>query len=184
VGAYTPNAQVWYPGTGDTAELNVLLATLASSIENGLEPRLARQELAVGLKAGLATQQTLSTTFVLAPMSITGNNGSFNQGLTISAGVVTVVTPGMYLISGALGITNTAGKSSKIQLRKNGSVIAADEQASSASYYQVAKANTVVNCIAGDTLSMFMADGVGGVTTSIDTSLTHFTVAMIQALPV
>ncbi len=183
MGAFTAVDQLWYPDVTDIDQPNVWAAHMMQSISDGMGKRLAQQELAIGLKGGLASVVTLSTTYAIMPIVINAANGNFAQGLTISGGIVTVVTPGMYYISGALGIFNSSGHSSKIQLRKNGSAIVGDEQASQAAYYQASKASTVVNCVAGDTLAMYGADGVGGTTTSTATELTHFTVALIQALP-
>lgn len=184
MGTYTPNGQVWMPGTGDTAELNTLLATLASSIESGIVPRLAHQEIAVGLKAGFTSTPALTSTMTTANVSITGNNGSFQQGITISGGIATVATAGMYLISGALGIQNVGSHTAKIDLMKNATVLCSDEQLSSNTFYQVAKCTTVVNCVAGDTLSMKIGDAVnGGASVAANLTLTHFTIALVQALP-
>lgn len=182
MGLYTTFAQVWYPDETDTAEFNTLLATLASSIENGLQPRLAKQELAIGLKAGLTGTVSL-TASATAPVSVTANNACFAQGLTISSGVITVATPGMYLVSGAVGIQNISGHTAKIWIQKNSTTLASDEQVSSASFYQVAKAVSVANCVAGDTIKMLIGDAVGsGATTASNLDMTHLSVAMIQAV--
>lgn len=183
MGQLTPKAQVWYPAITDTIEINTLMATMASSIENGIQPRLALQEIAVGLKAGFTSAPTLSSALTVAGVTVNSANGSFAQGLTIAGGIVTVTTPGMYLISGSLGITNISSHTAKIELRKGAIPLAADEQISNPSFYQVAKQTTVVNCIAGDTLCMMIADAAGGAGVAANLALTHFTVAMIQAVP-
>jgi hypothetical protein len=90
----------------------------------------------------------------------------------------------MYLVTGALGVDNVAGHTAKLDIRKGSTVLVANEQKSDASFFQCATATTVVNCVAGDTLSMRIADAAGGATISTNLALTHFTVAMIQAVVV
>lgn len=183
MGFYTPNAQVWYPATTDTAEINTLLSTMASSIEAGLEPRLAHQEIAVGIKAGVQAV-TLTGTMTLLPMSVPSSAaGMFSQGLTISGGVITIQTAGMYLVSAGLSITNVASHSCKFEVRKNGSTILFDEVVSSASFFQFAKGSTALNCVAGDTIAMYGGDAGGTGSTVADYSYNHLTVVLVQALP-
>lgn len=183
MGNTTTDLQIWTPDEADLDEPDVYLATMSASIENGVGPRLQLQEMAIGLKAGFTSAPTLSSTMTVAAMTINSSNGSFKQGLGISAGVVTVITPGMYLMSGSVGIDNVAGHSAKMDLRKGATVIAADEVASNASYYAVAKQTTIVNCVAGDNLTMRIGDAAGGAAVGSNLSLTHFTVTMIQAVP-
>lgn len=184
MGQTTTNLQIWTPDEFDLNEPDVYLADMAASIENGAGERLNLQEMAIGLKAGLTSSAvTLSSTLAIAPVTINSSNGSFNQGLTITGGIVTVITPGMYSVSGALGVTNVSGHTAKLELHKGSTVIIADEAKSDATFYQAAKASTIVNCIAGDTLSMWIGDAAGGATVAGNLALTHFTVAMIQAVP-
>lgn len=184
MGNVTSDLQIWTPDENDLAEPDVYLATMAQSLEDGVGDRLRTQEVAVGLKAGFTSAPTLSSTMTIAAVTVNTSNGSFNQGLTISGGVVTVESPGMYIISGSVGVNNVSGHTAKIELRKGSTVLAADEQKSDASFYQAAKCTTVVNCVAGDTLSMRIGDAAGGASVAANLALTHFTVAMIQAVPV
>lgn len=184
MGNVTSDLLIWTPDDQDKAKPDVYLAAMAQSIEDGAGARLRTQELAIGLKAGFSFAGTLPNTMTLANMLVTTSNGCFKQGLDIAGGVVTVITPGMYSISGALGVTNTTNHTARIELRKGNTVIAADEQMSSPNYYQSAKANTIVNCVAGDQLSMWICDTLGGAAVAGNLAMTHFTVAMIQAVPV
>lgn len=184
MGNITSDLLIWTPDGDDTAEQDKNLATMAQSIEDGVGTRLRLQELAVGLKAGYTSAPTLSSALSIANVTINASNGSFKQGLDISGGVVTVVTPGMYMVSGALGVTNTPGHTAKIEIRKGSTVLVANEQKSDASFYQCATATTVVNCVAGDNLALYIADAAGGAAVAANLALTHFTVVMIQAVPV
>jgi hypothetical protein len=183
MGNVTSNLQIWSPDEDDQHEPDVNMATMAASIENGVGPRLNLQEMAIGLKAGFTSPPTLSSTMTNAAVTINTSNGSFKQGLDISAGIVTVITPGMYLLSGSVGVDNVSGHTAKIELRKGATVIASDEMASNASFYQTAKATTIANCNAGDNLTMRIGDAAGGASVAANLALTHFTVAMIQAVP-
>lgn len=184
MGIVTSDLLIWTPDEDDDLEPDVYLATMAQSIEEGVGTRLRLQELAVGLKAGFTSAPVLSSTMATAAVTVNTSNGSFKQGLDISGGVVTVVTPGMYIVSGSVGVTNISGHTAKMELRKGTTVLASDEQKSDASFFQAAKQTTVVNCIAGDTLSMRIGDAAGGASVASNLALTHFTVAMIQAVPV
>jgi len=185
MGSTTALDLIWTPDENDPAEPDVYLKTMAQSIEDGVGDRLRVQELAIGLKAGFASvPAALTSTMTVAPVTINSSNGSFKQGLDISGGVVTVVTPGMYLVSGSLGIAAIAGHFGRVDIRVGATVLCSDEQITNATYNTVAKCSTVVNCVAGDTLTMRIADSVSGATVASNLALTHFTVAMIQAVPV
>lgn len=191
MGLYTPNSQVWYPTTGDTSELNVLLATLASSIEEGVGARLAHQEIAVGLKASLPAGTGIPQEPVVAPYAVSGGNGDFAQGMTITNGIVTVQTAGMYIMSANLGIQPGSGqRTGAVFLRKNNTELGGAEILQSGQYYQTATSNVVVNCVAGDTLYVnFHSAGpqpgvqYGPQPIAGNLSLSSFSVSMIQALP-
>lgn len=183
MGNVTTDLLIWTPDENDLAEPDVYLKTMAQSVEDGAGARLRLQELAIGLKAGFTSAPTLSSTLSVAAVTVNASNGSFAQGLTISGGIVTVATPGMYLVSGSVGVTNVASHTAKIELRKGSTALAADEQKSDATFFQAAKATTIVNCVAGDTLSMYIGDAAGGAAVASNLALTHFTVGMMQAVP-
>jgi hypothetical protein len=184
MGSTTALDLIWTPDENDPAEPDVYLKTMAQSVEDGIGDRLRTQELAIGLKAGYTSAPTLSSTMAIANVTINTSNGSFKQGLDISGGVVTVVTPGMYMVSGGLGVTNIAGHTAEIQLRRGSTQLVVDSQKSDATFFQAAKCSTVVNCVAGDTLSMWVGDAAGGAAVASNLAMTHFTVAMVQAVPV
>lgn len=99
MGAYTPVAQVWYPDTSDTAEFNTLMSTLASSIENGLGARMTKQELNKGLLVSLSSTYMLPASSALGVVPYTVGSPGYNNGVTLSSGVATIVTPGLYAMS-------------------------------------------------------------------------------------
>lgn len=105
MGAYTPNAQVWYPDGTDTAELNTLLSTLASSIENGLGARMTAQENLVSAVLAIPNNSVLPA--LAANTDVTPNfvvtSFGYNTGnMTLSNGVLTIVTPGVYFVSSTM----------------------------------------------------------------------------------
>lgn len=184
MGQVTTNTQVWTPGVEDLNEPDVYLATMSASIENGIGPRLALQEQAIGLKAGLSAQVTLTTAEATMPVVINTANGNFTQGLTIAGGIVSVTTPGMYMVSGSVGIQPSGtATTTAMKLYKNSTVIVGDEQLSTNSFYQGSKATSVINCVAGDTIKMTGRCASGTVLTAADQSLSHLSVVMVQAVP-
>lgn len=191
MGSTTADLLIWTPDEDDPAEPDVYLKTMAESIEEGVGDRLRTQELAVGLKAGIAGGTGIPVTAAIAPYSITAANGNFTQGLTISGGVVTVATPGMYIVTASLGIQPkaTPDRTTAVDIYKGATKLAGAELLQSANYYITSVASCVVNCVAGDTLYVkWHSAAPGGVSTdatlAADSALTQFTVAMIQAVPV
>ena len=189
MGLYTSLAQVWYPDETDTAEFNTLLATLASSIENGLQPRLALQEKAIGLKVSLNQNEWQipgGNPSAVIPYRQTGTRGDFNQGFTFSGGTATVQTPGMYFMTASIGPavdTSTGGKGIKIIAQKNGVQIAGSEVPGAVAWVG-SPVTCVVNCVAGDTLR-----AIAGITNSATSApnndvSSHMSIAMVQAIPV
>lgn len=154
MGGYTPVAQVWYPDVTDTAKLNTLLATMASSIEDGLGARMVKQETVKSLLGTVTAGSTwtLSNTVeATVPYSI--NTGGYNDGLTISSGVVTVSTPGLYYVSASVLTTQVDGYVD-LQLQRNGGTISRPLGPGSPAGAGIGPASGafIFNCVAGDTL--------------------------------
>jgi hypothetical protein len=190
MGSTTADLLIWTPDENDLAEPDVYLKTMAQSIEDNAGTRLRLQEAAVGLKAGIPAGTGIPVTAATAPYAVTAANGNFTQGLTISGGVVTVATPGMYIVTASLGIQpkNPADRTAAVDLYKGNTKLAGAELLQSVSYYITSFASCVVNCVAGDTLYVkWHSAAPAGVNTdatmAADTALTQFTVAMIQAVP-
>lgn len=188
MGFLTTKAKVWYPALTDKMQLHTLFSTLASSIENGLGPRLERQEIAVGLKVsinqgGWAIPAGGATTVV--PYSMTNTRGDFNNGFSFAAGVATVQTSGMYLVTASIGPaadTSTGGKGVKISVEKNGVFVAGNE-APGAVAWLGSTVTCVVNCVPGDTIRAKAGiTNATGATNNNDNS-THMSIALVQALP-
>jgi hypothetical protein len=191
MGAYTTNAQVWYPDTSDTAELNTLMSTMASSIENGLGARQAYQEIAVGLKASCAASaftiahQPSGVPATVIPYAVSGTKGDFNNGFTFSGGVATIQTPGMYTFTASVGPgSGSSGTNGcKIGLQKNGSFVALSEAPMHASIWVATSATVVMNCIAGDTLRVLCCTTGSTVASYLNaTDPTHVSIALIKAV--
>lgn len=124
MGAFTTNTQVWYPDTSDTAKLNTLLSTMASSIENGLGARMTKVETKKSLLATVAAGSSWALangTEATIPYQI--NSGNYNDGFTLAGGIVTVNTPGLYSIA-ASGLTNMTSGYADMRLYKNAGVVA------------------------------------------------------------
>lgn len=176
--------RVYYPDLDDVDQPNVYMAVHSQSIEEGIGARLRQQEVAVGLKAGLANVMQLKQTLQLVPFQVNNANANFSQGLTIEGGVVTVKTRGMYLVSAAVGINVAANDSVVPVLYKNSTAVVSAETPSALALYAVGQCTTVINCVPGDTIHVKARCGGSALpTTSPDQTLTHLTVTMIQAVP-
>lgn len=189
MGQVTTNTQVWTPDAADLNEPDVYLASMAASIENGIGPRLALQEQAIGLKASLsAGAWTIpgGNPQTVVPYVVSSSRGDFNQGFTYSAGTATVVTPGMYFVTASIGpngdTSTPAGKGIKIQVEKNGSFIAGNEVAGAPNWIS-APASAVVSCVAGDTIraKASYVNSSTGITNNDFSS--HMSIVMVQAIP-
>jgi hypothetical protein len=188
VGAYTPESQVWYPDITDTAKLNTLLATMASSIEEGIGKRLKLQEVAVGLKASIGDNGWNipygGANAAVIPYAITTSRGDFNNGFTFAGGIATVQTAGMYLVTascGPLGATNGAGI--RVQIVKGSTFIAGNEVAMGPTVWVGSTCTTVLNLVPGDTVhaKANISTTGGAMPNSGDT--THVSITLVQALP-
>ena len=188
MGAYTPKAKVWYPGTNDTAKINTLMSTMASSIENGIGARLAQQEIAVGLKASVhawAIPNGSNFGASAVPYVVNASDMNFNSGFTFANGIATVKTAGMYYVTASLGPQGTATNcGAKIGIYKGGTMFAQSEVPFSGSVWVNAQAGCVVNCAAGDTLSA-RATITGSPSTTYNSNgvTTYLSIALVQALP-
>ena len=94
---------IYYPENTTDMELDTILATMASSIQNGIGKRVAKLETFVGCNLGLATPLDAGTAGAVtkAPFAVqaTGSPANFNQGMTISNGTVTVPEDGIYTVA-------------------------------------------------------------------------------------
>ncbi|WP_346927349.1 hypothetical protein [uncultured Arthrobacter sp.] len=190
MGQTTANLQIWTPDEADLDEPDVYLAAMSASIENGTGERLKLQEIAVGLKAGISTAFGIDNAQKIVPFSVGASNAEFNQGLTFDGGIVTVQTPGMYLVSAALGVnpdaTYAGTSSGVIWLYKNSTIVTYGETPISATYTVSTQCTAVVNCVAGDTIKVQGSTG-GGTTTGVTLNNagypTYLSIAMVQAVP-
>lgn len=186
MGLYTPNSQVWYPQTSDTAEINTLLATMASSIEEGVGARLKHQEIAVGLKASLDTGVwTLPiTTPGQIPYVVSSGRGDFNNGFSFTNGTATAQTAGMYLVTASLGPAGSVnGGGIKVVIYKNGLFIAGNEVAMTTTVWVGSTATAVLNLVPGDTVHARGAITTNGAVITNSAETTHLSVTLVQALP-
>lgn len=187
MGAYTPTAKVWYADTTDSAKLDTVTSTMASSIENGLGARMTLRETQVGLKASVDNWTIPTTANTTVPVSVTTSYADFNAGFSLSSGgVATVQTPGMYLVTASVGprLPDTAGSnaSCQIYIQKNGASFASAEVAFNTVSWITAQSTCVINCIAGDTIQMqAKIAGTPGSAHTTQQSNTFLSVVLVNA---
>lgn len=183
MGFYTPNAQVWYPAPTDTGQLDTLLATMASSIENGIQPRLAKQELTKSLLATVLQGSTWGlANGVEATMPFTVNAGNYNNGMNHSGStyITTIETPGLYNVSVSCLAQISSGYVD-LRLYKNAGVIGRSLGASTSAGggFAPASVSQVMQYAAGDTIkSTITVNGVAA-SASIHTGQATYNVLSI-----
>lgn len=91
---------IYYPDANTPMNLDTILATMASSIANGLGKRVAKLETFIGCNIGLnsAVTGTGTVTKVTNMQVNAGRPQEFIQGVTVNAGTVTVPEDGMYTV--------------------------------------------------------------------------------------
>jgi len=165
VGAFTPNTQVWYPDTSDTAKLNTLLSTMASSIETGIGGRLTKQETTKSLLATVTAGSTWTlANGVEATIPFTINVGGYNDGLTFASSIVTVTVPGLYFVAVNTMSTQANGYLD-LRIYKNGGNFTRSLGTSTTAGGGFAAAATsgVMQFVAGDTIkATTTVNGVSG----------------------
>lgn len=91
---------IYYPENTTDMELDTILATMASSIQNGIGKRVAKLETFVGCNLSIPAAVTGTAAVVkvsgFAVQPDTLAPGTFNQGMSISNGTVTVPEDGLY----------------------------------------------------------------------------------------
>lgn len=176
----TERDTVYYPDPDEVDQPNVYLATMAQSISDGIGARLRQQEVAVGLKAGLSSQLLLDNNLQIVPFVVNNATANFAQGMTISGGMVTIQTAGMYLVTVSMGLTTVAGDSIVPVLYKNATPFASSEVPSAIDKYAVGQVTSVINCVPGDTIHARARNGKTGaktLTSPADT-LNYISIAM------
>lgn len=95
----TPDG-IFFPDGNTPMELDTILATLASSIQNGLGKRVAKLETFVGCNLGLNSAVTGTGTITkVSNMQVNPSRSyEFIQGVTVNAGTVTVPEDGLYTV--------------------------------------------------------------------------------------
>lgn len=185
MGAYTPNAQVWYPDTSDTAELNVLLSTLASSIEVGIGERLAAQEELISAVLTVNTSGTINlpaNTEVTIPFIV--DTFGYNTGdMTLSSGVITINTPGVYFVSSTMTFNDQANyfvhsvKISGVEKVRGFSFFP------KASFFQYSAQTAVVKLNAGDTIATVVnSTGAASTVRNVSIAGNVMTVTLLKPL--
>jgi hypothetical protein len=151
MGAFTPLDEVWYPDEDDTSEINTLLATQASSIEEGIGQRLRAQETFLGLFATRPTGQVLTKQALTTVGFDLNSSQCFNTGFTFSNGIVTIATPGLYYV-GVNVVINIPDGYGEICIVKSGVEFGKVLQFRASSNNVGLATSSVINCVAGDTI--------------------------------
>lgn len=152
MGAFTPIDEIWYPDEDDTAEQNTNLATMASSIEEGIGARLRAQETFLGLFATRPTGQTLARLALTTVGFGLNSTQCFNTGFTFSNGIITISTPGLYYVGVNVVINIPDGYGEICIVKSNieyGKVL---QFKGSTSNNVGLSTSSVINCVAGDTI--------------------------------
>ena len=95
---------IYYPENTTDMELDTILATMASSIQNGIGKRVAKLETFVGCNLGMAASFEPPTLGVVTKVNTYGVQsaavapGTFNSGMTVTNGTVTVPEDGLYSV--------------------------------------------------------------------------------------
>lgn len=201
MGALTAQDAVWYADGTDLGAIDVITATMAQSISDGIGTRLRKQENLVGAKLGISGTVPSTTSRAIVPFSNIGVSEGFVSGYTaasgttpasgiqLSGGTLTFWTPGQYLVSAQLGFmpntTYSSNRSGVCWVYHNGTIIAYAEAAMSGIYSaSVGPAPQLVNVLAGDTIFVQSSVGYGqtdGITLNNAAYITYFSVALIKA---
>jgi len=184
MGAYTSTAQVWYPDTSDPAKLDTLLSTMASSIENGLGARMTKAETNKSLLATVAAGSTWALangTEATVPYAI--NSGNYNNGFTLTGGIVTINTPGLYDVT-ASGLTDMTSGYADLRLYKNAGVVSRDLGASTTAGGGFASTKTActMEFAAGDTVRVTLTVNGVAATAKIHTGQQTYNVLAISLI--
>lgn len=91
------------PDEGTTIDPAVWSAAMADSISGGLGHRMANQEMQVGAKISIDAAMTVPNTGIIFPLTVAGNGYGYSfdnymTGMTLAGGILSVTTPGLYLI--------------------------------------------------------------------------------------
>ena len=193
MGNVTVPSGIWTPDEDEAVDPEVWSAGMAQSIEDGLGVRMTAQEAVVGLKASISTLTYVQNIQPFIAPFTTGEEEDFVTGMEFTGGVATIITPGIYGISACATLdpvrffAGNAGRSITIELRKNGTIFRRCETESSALFWQTASADSPIQCVAGDKLSVtwYSANEAGdspgaapGARLAIDTGLNSFSIML------
>lgn len=132
MGNLTPSAGVWYPDEEDKMEINTLMGTMASSIENGLGERMNLQETFTGCNLRITNspsyyEYSSSTNLAIVPFGVIADSVSFiSDDMSVTGGRITVPYSGIYQINFLANFTATSNTRPRINtyIFANGSSIA------------------------------------------------------------
>lgn len=178
---------IYYPDSNTLMNFDAILATMASSIQNGIGKRLAHQEIAVGMKASVAAGAwNVPVNAAVIPYAISPSpEGDFNQGFTFNNSVATVKTAGMYLISASVGVTGAVnGWGTRLVVQKNGVRISSLETPQVTPIWGGICITAVTNCVPGDTFrALANISGTNPAPMSVNPEGTNLSIVLVQALP-
>jgi hypothetical protein len=160
MGNVTSDLLIWTPDELDTAEPDVYLATMAQSLEDGVGARLRKQESFIGCNLGTSTSFTADTTIRQVPFGIV-HAWNYNEGMTVSGGLVTVPMDGIYtvqVVANFLGVNTTPGRINTYLFKGSSSIQFSSTYGNTAtSRYANASIANSYKLVAGDSLSVKVA---------------------------
>lgn len=178
------------PDEDDDLDPEVWSAAMAASIENGIGKRVKRQEVSIGLKAGIAGGTTVAyQDNLIAPYEILPGEQCFAQGMTLDSGIVTLSVDGLYFVSASASLeaTQTApdntDRTIALQIYKGGVQLVGCE-VGAATHWSTAQANCTFHGIAGDTIyvkwySSGPTPGQGQGTLSSNTPMNSLSIVLV-----
>ncbi len=165
------------PDEGNSLDPEVWSAAMAESIEQGIVVRLAKQEKRVSLRATTpvpfdVTSASASVPYTRIPLSVAGPTGSrapepdfaggnHTDGLTIVGGIVTILTDGLYTLSGQCTFTTITfpPHSWDFYGTINGSIFGLPDYGTTGPAYAGGRVSDTRYLVAGDDIELYC--GVG-----------------------
>lgn len=147
---------VYYPDLDDVDQPNVWAATMAQSVSDGIGARLRKQEQFIGFMGHLPKQVwpklANGQEYGPLPFQVIQGSGSFNQGMQVAGGVITIPVAGLYAVSLSATIT-AANAEFNAFLYLNTTAMWKGYTQATASAFGYNTGSVVLNCAAGDKLS-------------------------------
>lgn len=148
--------KVFYPDLDTVDQPNVWGAAMASSVEAGIGARLRKQEQFIGFMGHLPKQTWPKLyngqDYGPLPFQVIQGSGSFNQGMQVAGGVVTIPVAGLYAVSLSATVEALTAEFN-VRLYLNTTAVWKGYTQATTSAFGYNTGSVVLNCAAGDKLS-------------------------------